>query len=109
MSENEGSSDGPDLSASAAVLRSGLALSGLDLTSVYAGYLGVAGTMTAGEVRDHLGGTHEVSPIEHDYLAQALNDHFTARGQDHPVAYSDELDHLEPGLRKVARPRPSQG
>lgn len=109
MNEMEGSPDGPDLSASAAVLRSGLALSGLDLTSVYAGYLGVGGTMTADEVRDHLGGAHEVPPIEHDYLAQALNDHFTVRGQNHPVAYSDELDHLDSGLRNDAPPRPSQG
>lgn len=86
---------GTHLTSSAAVLRAGLALSGLEFSELHLGYLTVGGTLSPVEVEEVLEGVRVVSGLEHDYLAQALNDHFTARGQDHPVAYAEDLDQDE--------------
>lgn len=83
------------LRASAAVLRTGLALSDLALQEFFVGYLTMGGTMTLVEVQEVLRGERDVSALEHDFLAQSLNDHFTARGQDHPVAYAEDLADTE--------------
>lgn len=79
-------------SRSASVLRAGLAMSQLQLGELWAAYAGLGGTMSAGEVEAVLRGEREPTAYEHDVLAQALNDHFTERGQDHPVPYADDLD-----------------
>lgn len=102
-----------ELTASAAMLRAGFALSELDLTDLHFGYLSVGGAMSLGEVGAVLRGEREVPALEHDYLAQALNDYFTTRGPNHPVAYAEELE--KPGYRPdegLARPTgvtPGQG
>jgi hypothetical protein len=79
-------------SRSASVLRAGLAMSELQLGELWAAYMGLGGTMSADEVEATLRGEREPTAYEHDVLAQALNDYFTERGQDHPVPYSDGLD-----------------
>ncbi len=86
-----------ELTASAAMLRAGFALSELDLTGLYVGYLSVGGAMSLDDVGAVLRGEQEVPALEHDYLAQALNDYFTPRGPNHPVAYAEELEN--PGYR----------
>ena len=82
---------GADLPPSAAVLRAGLAMSELDVTDLYVGYLTVGGGMSLPQVSAVLRGERQVSAVEHDHLAQALNDYFTGRGQNHPVAYAEDL------------------
>jgi hypothetical protein len=77
------------------VLRAGLAMSDLELDDLWIAYVGLGGTMSAAEVEATLRGEREPTAYEHDVLAQALNDHFTERGQDHPVPYSGDLD--DPG------------
>jgi hypothetical protein len=72
-------------------LRAGLSLSDLDLDQLWAGYVGLGGAMSHGELRAALDGSREITDHEHDTIAQALNDHFTAKGQNHPVSYSDDL------------------
>lgn len=74
------------------VLRAGLALSELDLAELWAAQAGLGGMLTRDEIEATLCGMREPTAYEHDLLAQALNDHFTERGQNHPVAYSDGLD-----------------
>jgi hypothetical protein len=76
---------------SVAVLRAGLALSGLDVHELWIAYLGLGGSMTPEELNRALQGDGELLDHEHDLIAQALNDHFVASGQNHPVAYANEL------------------
>ncbi len=90
-----------DLTASALVLRAGLAMSELDLPTLWVDYAALGGTMTLVELTQALRGERVVSDHEHDLLAQALNDDFTGRGQDHPVPYAEDLN--DPG------PRPDHG
>ncbi|WP_214402207.1 hypothetical protein [Pseudonocardia lacus] len=82
-------------SRSAVVLRAGLAMSDLRFDDLWIAYVGLGGTMSAAEVEAALRGELEPTAYEHNVLAQALNDHFTERGQDHPVPYAADLD--EPG------------
>ena len=79
------------LPESVMVLRTGLALSGISIPTLWGSYLGVGGTMSLDHLLDTLRGTQEVSDHEHDMVAQALNDHFLDQGLNHPVAYADEL------------------
>jgi len=79
---------------SAAVLRSGLALSSLTPQQLWVDYTGVGGGMSLAEVIEVLRGARGVSDYEHNLLAQALNDHFTEQGLDHPVAYAGDREDL---------------
>lgn len=73
-------------------LRAGMSLSDLDVDELWTAYLGLGGSMTQAQLVELMHGQRLVSDHEHDMVAQALNDYFTARGQDHPVAYSNELE-----------------
>ena len=73
------------------VLRTGLALSNLDVAELWSAYLGLGGMMTLPELVVALQGDRAISSYEHNMVAQALNDHFTEHGQDHPVAYAEDL------------------
>jgi len=110
--EQVGSNDKPRvtgaLTPSAGALRAGLALSGLDVRALWVSYLGLGGTMSLGEVVDTFRGLREVSAHEHDMLAQALNDHFTAHGHDHPVAYATELTPPIPSPPLKGSPGPTR-
>jgi hypothetical protein len=81
-------------------------------------YVGIGGSLTSAELEEALQGRRSLSDHEHDVVAQALNDHFTSIGQDHPVAYSHELaEHGRRGRspdrarcrRTEARGRPTGG
>jgi hypothetical protein len=85
----------PDEGTPGVSLRAGLSLSELDLPQLWVAYLGLGGTMSAERLEAALRGRHSLSSHEHDLVAQALNDYFTERGQDHPVAYSDEVEEYE--------------
>lgn len=90
-----------NLTASALVLRAGLAMSELDLQTMWVDYAAFGGTMTLVELTQVLRGERVVTEHEHDLLAQALNDDFTGRGHDHPVSYAEDLE--DPG------PHPEHG
>jgi hypothetical protein len=81
-------------------LRAGLALSGMTDEQLWFSYVGVGGTLGQRSLVAALNGELVMSAHEHNVVAQALNDHFTERGQNHPVAYSGELDL---GLESEAR------
>ena len=83
------------LTPSAAVLRAGLAMSELDLQQLWVDYLALGGSMTPAELTEVLRGEWEVSGYEHDLLSQALNDHFTDHGHDHPVPYAEDVGQPE--------------
>jgi hypothetical protein len=74
-------------------LRSGLAMSELRPRRLWQDSLALGGSLSQAELESVLRGKENVSDYEHDLIAQALNDHFTDRGQNHPVPYSDDLRH----------------
>ncbi len=72
-------------------LRTGFSLSDMELSELWIACMGLGGSFSKQRLEEGLRGTHTFSQQDHDVVAQALNDHFTERGQDHPVAYHDEL------------------
>ncbi len=75
-----------------ALLRVGLALSGMDIQQLWLCCLGVGGLMSVEQLVDALQGVRELSAHEHDVIAQALNDHFIDHAQAQTVPYAAELD-----------------
>ncbi|HEY0814884.1 MAG TPA: hypothetical protein VGE11_16550 [Pseudonocardia sp.] len=77
---------------SSTALRAGLSLSDLDIDELWTAYFGLGGSMSMKELVALVEGRLVVSDHEHDMVAQALNDYFTAKGQDHPVSYASDLE-----------------
>ena len=80
-----------DTMRSAPVLRAGFALSRMELHELWAAQVALGGMLTSEELEETLALRREPTWAEHDVVAAALNDWFTERGQDHPVAYSEDL------------------
>ena len=70
-------------------LSDGWDLSGLPLTELWLGYLGLGGTASPARVQAYARGLLPADSYQHNLIAQAINDHFTDRGEDHPVSYQD--------------------
>lgn len=68
-------------------LQDGLARSGMSFTELWLRQLGVGGTAGRLEVEAYVLGLLAADPYQHDVLAQAINEYFIERHQDHPVAY----------------------
>ena len=77
---------GPDLS-----LADGLSLSGMSMDELWLRQVSVGGTAGSLETEAYLLGLLTPDPYQYDLLAQALNEHFVERGQDHPVGYWDAI------------------
>ncbi len=60
---------------------------GFTYQRMWVDYFGAGGNGTLDDVRSWLAGSAPLSVRDHDFLAQALNDEFCARGQNHPLAY----------------------
>ncbi|MFC4947987.1 3-keto-5-aminohexanoate cleavage protein [Pseudonocardia sp. GCM10023141] len=73
------------------VLRAGFAQSKLTVESLWLRYVGVGGAMPFERLHAALH-AHDLPELEHDLIAQALNEYFLERGTPHPVAYADEVD-----------------
>lgn len=65
-----------------------LSLSVLDL---WVDYVGLGGSLLPTEIEAFLLGDRRLGDHDHDVLVQALNERFLERGDDHPLAYADEL------------------
>jgi hypothetical protein len=52
---------------------------------------GLGGRLTPGLLESILGGRAIPGSADYDVIAQALNDSFVDRGQDHPVPYADDI------------------
>jgi hypothetical protein len=70
-------------------LSDGWDLSGLSLDELWLRYLALGGTATAARVSAYARGLLHPDSYQHNLIAQAINDHFTDLGQDHPVSYQD--------------------
>ena len=70
-------------------LSDGWDLSGLTLTELWLRYLGVGGTATPAQLAAFARGQPCPDSHQHNMIAQAINEHFTDQGEDHPVSYQD--------------------
>lgn len=71
-------------------LETGRVLASLSVTQLWWGYFSIGGCSSLEMVHGVLAGVEPLSALEYDMYAQALNDHFTEAGMDHPVPFSDE-------------------
>ncbi len=62
---------------------------GMTMVTLWIGYFGLGGNGSLSDVDGWLSGMIEPSAVDHNLLAQALNEVFSDRGQNHPVRYSD--------------------
>lgn len=70
-------------------LSDGWDLSGLTLEELWLGYLAVGGSATPGQVAAYTRGQSRPDTYQHNMIAQAINEHFIGRGENHPVGYQD--------------------
>jgi hypothetical protein len=68
-------------------LSDGWDLSGLTLTELWLSYLAVGGTATPARLAAYAHGMLRPDSHQHNMIAQAINEYFTDRGEDHPVSY----------------------
>lgn len=69
-------------------LPDGMDLSGMSYEQLWLRQVGIGGDLGSLEVEAYMLGLLPINAHHHNVLAQALNDHFTERGEDHPVAYT---------------------
>ena len=70
-------------------LADGWDLSGLTLIELWLRYLALGGTASPDRVEAYARGQLRPDSYQHNMIAQAINEHFTDRGEDHPVSYQD--------------------
>ena len=70
-------------------LSDGWDLSGLTLTELWLRYLALGGTASAARVAAYARGLQHPNSYQHNMIAQAINEHFIDRGENHPVSYQD--------------------
>lgn len=70
-------------------LADGWDLSGLALSGLWLRYLALGGSESPAQVAAYAHGLIRPDSYQHNMIAQALNEHFVDRGEDHPVGYQD--------------------
>ena len=70
-------------------LEAGLTRSGLSYQELWWRQVAVGGDASPLELEAYLLGLLSIDPHQHDVIAQALNEYFLDRGEDHPVPYSE--------------------
>jgi hypothetical protein len=63
--------------------------SGLTLAEWWLRYLAVGGTASPDRLAAYASGELRPDSHQHNMIAQAINEHFTDLGEDHPVSYQD--------------------
>jgi hypothetical protein len=63
----------------------------MSLLDLWVDYMGLGGSLLPADIQAFLQGDGRLGDHDHDVLVQALNERFTERGDDHPLAYADEL------------------
>jgi hypothetical protein len=63
---------------------------GVDLADVWLAYFGLGGTATPAVIEGYLRGADTLDRLQHDILAQAINEHAMDKGMDHPAPYAED-------------------
>jgi len=61
----------------------------LSLDALWLAYVGLGGAATLPQLDRYLSNGTGFNGVQHDYVAQALNDCYTDMGRNHPVPYSE--------------------
>ena len=77
--------------ASAAAIHAGRESAGWTITELWVAAVGIGGGFSWADIEAIDADTQDATPLEHDILASALNDHFSGLGEDHPVTYWSDL------------------
>jgi hypothetical protein len=64
---------------------------GLSTSDLWIDYLALGGILAPRQLNDFLAGNRLISDHEHDILVHSLNERFTDRDQNHPLAYAARL------------------
>ena len=75
-------------------IKAGCLALGLSLVELWCLYFALGGSATPAEMADYLEDRVTLPFVEHDMLAHALNERFSARGTGYPVPYADDLGAL---------------
>jgi hypothetical protein len=68
-------------------LHTGMLATGMDYQQLWLRYIGVSGAAGPLELEAYVLGLLSPDAYEHDLIAQAINEWFIDRGQNHPVGY----------------------
>ena len=68
-------------------LAEGMRATGMDYGELWLRYIGVSGVAGRFEVEAYVLGLLTPDAYEHDVIAQAINEWFIDRGENHPVEY----------------------
>lgn len=68
-------------------LEEGVARSGMSFHELWLSQLALGGEAGSLEVEAYVLGLLTPDAFQHDLIAQAINEYFIERGEDHPVAY----------------------
>jgi hypothetical protein len=72
---------------SSAEIARGMRLAGWSPAELWWAALAVGGGFSVLDLERIVAGNGSATPTDHDILAATLNDHFTGKGEDHPVRY----------------------
>jgi hypothetical protein len=72
-------------------LQTGMRASGMDYQELWLRYIAVSGEAGELELEAYVLGLLTLDAFQYNLIAQALNEYFIEQGQDHPVAYWDEV------------------
>lgn len=78
-------------------LRDGMDLADLSMTELWLRYIALGGNSSMNEMARHVTGEDRPDDHEHNAIAQAINESFIERDEDHPVAYRHTDPSHEPG------------
>ena len=72
-------------------LQAGMRRSGMDYPELWLRYVAVSGDAGELELEAYVLGLLTADAYQYNVIAQALNEYFIERGEDHPVGYWDEV------------------
>jgi hypothetical protein len=68
---------------------------GVPLEHVWVDYVGLGGALSIVALEDFVSGSSVLTDSDYDRLAQAINELFMDRQQDHPCPYAEDIDPAE--------------
>jgi hypothetical protein len=77
--------------ASAAAIRFGLGLTDWTISDLWIAAAGIGGSLSRRDVDDIASGRRAATPIQHDILATALNEHLLDQSGGRPIHYWRQL------------------
>jgi hypothetical protein len=75
--------------------RAALAMLDVDVGDLWVDYVGLGGALSLSQLVDFFSGRCVMSNSDYDRLAQAINELFMERDEDHPLPYAEDMNPTE--------------